>query len=103
MAGYARRVRVGALFRRGNDVIARTAVRAGIHEEEIDFICECDDERCLQSVPLTPADYRRRSALGPGSIVVSGHASRGATSMSEVDVGPLAPQLEDGNAEREST
>jgi hypothetical protein len=61
-----------SVFRRGNEVIARNAERAGFTEQHISFICECADESCFEPVALTLEEYR----LGrdtEGSVVVIGH------------------------------
>jgi hypothetical protein len=58
-------------FRRGNDAIARNAERAGFTGQPINFICECADESCFESVVLTLEEYRRLRE--EASIVTAGH------------------------------
>jgi hypothetical protein len=60
-----------SVFRRGNEVIARNAERAGFSEQQISFICECADESCFEPVALTLEEYRLRET--EGSVVVIGH------------------------------
>jgi hypothetical protein len=45
-------------FTRGNELIAHAARRAQI-DDDIDFICECDDPDCLERVPLSLAAHER--------------------------------------------
>jgi hypothetical protein len=50
------------LFGAGHDLIA--------------FVCECDDETCARTVPLSAGDYDRAR---PGAILEAGHYSKNAT------------------------
>lgn len=63
-----------AVFRHGNDAVARTVERVGDSGGAVRFICECDDDRCFAAVPLTLAEYRRRRARAE-PVVAARHAA----------------------------
>jgi hypothetical protein len=65
-------VETGTAFRRGNQAIADAARQVGVHDVEVDFICECDDPYCLARVPLDLKTYERIRESG-GVIALSGH------------------------------
>ena len=60
-----------AIFRAGNDHIAAIARRAP--GTPASFICECDDESCLEPVPLTAAEYDSVRASEGRYLVARGH------------------------------
>jgi len=60
------------MFREVNSRIREAAGRAG-GEDPWDFICECDDLDCVETVSLTIDDYDARRA-GPASSIVVDHA-----------------------------
>ena len=64
--------RVSQMFREVNTRIREAAGLAG-GEDAWEFICECDDLKCVQTVSLTIVDYDARRA-GPGSRIVTAHA-----------------------------
>jgi hypothetical protein len=41
--------------------------------EEIDFLCECGDDRCVEEVTLTRLEYERVRADGAQFVVTPGH------------------------------
>lgn len=49
-----------AVFRHGNDAVARAAARLGSNGLPVRFMCECDDPSCFGPVPLTLAEFRHR-------------------------------------------
>ena len=60
-----------AVFRAGNEHIAAIARRApGMPAS---FICECDDEGCLEPVPLTAEEYDTVRASEGRYVVMPGH------------------------------
>jgi hypothetical protein len=60
------------MFREVNDRIREAAGRAG-GVDAWEFICECDDLDCVQTVSLTIDDYDARRAR-PVSRIVVDHA-----------------------------
>jgi hypothetical protein len=45
----------------------------------IAFVCECADDACTTTVPLSAVDYDARRAASPGLILGAGHYSKNAT------------------------
>ena len=71
-----------AIFRAGNEHIAAIARRApGTYTS---FICECDDEGCLDPVPLTAEEYDAVRSADGRYVVVPGH-ERGDEPVEQVD------------------
>ncbi len=60
-----------AIFRAGNERIAAIARRAP--GAAASFICECDDEGCLEPMELTAAEYDEVRSRDGCYLVVQGH------------------------------
>lgn len=58
------------IFRAGDESIDRAA---GGKLEQVPFLCECGNERCLARVELTPAAYEAVRAHPARFFVVPGH------------------------------
>ena len=58
---------VTAVFQAANDLIAGAA-----QQGEVEFICECADPTCLDSVPMSVEERDDRRRLGL-AVVVPGH------------------------------
>lgn len=63
--------RTEAIFRAINEHIRELALRFG--SDELDFICECADETCVERVRLTLEQYEHIRALPTRFVVVAGH------------------------------
>jgi hypothetical protein len=62
------------MFRAINDRIRDLADRFGsMGQEELEFVCECADETCVERVPLTPSQYDDVRAIPARFVVVPGH------------------------------
>ncbi|HZU21164.1 MAG TPA: hypothetical protein VE982_08075 [Gaiellaceae bacterium] len=62
------------MFRAINDRIRDLADRFGsMGHGELDFVCECADETCVERVPLTPSQYDDVRAIPARFVVVPGH------------------------------
>jgi hypothetical protein len=59
------------VFRRGNLMIARAA--RGRPDEQVRFICECETDWCLETVALTPHEFRSLTAKPRRFVVLVGH------------------------------
>ena len=59
------------VFRAGNEHIAAIARRAP--GAVASFICECDDEGCLDEIPLTAEEYDSVRAQEERYVVLPGH------------------------------
>ena len=67
-----RYVRNERLFREVNERIAEVNESFEI-EGQTDFLCECAQETCLETLPLTRADYEAVRREGRRFAVVPGH------------------------------
>jgi hypothetical protein len=59
-------------FARANEQIRETAERYDF-DSSVPFLCECSEETCVQSVPLSLTSYRQARAGGKAFIVLPGH------------------------------
>lgn len=59
------------LFRSVNERVEEV-VQPGLNEE-IDFLCECGDGDCVETVSLTREEYERVRADGAQFAIVAGH------------------------------
>jgi hypothetical protein len=71
------------LFREVNERLRETI---GSLEGPIDFLCECSNEACIETVPLDVASYERVRSDPNLFIVVSGHETPRVEEV--VDQGP---------------
>jgi hypothetical protein len=60
-----------AIFRAGNELIERAA--AGSSPDGVPFLCECGDQRCLERVALTVAEYEAVRSHPARFFVAPGH------------------------------
>ena len=67
---------VGSEFQQANEQLARRALELRVDEEvRVPFICECADDRCLEPVTLTLADYAQHRARAQ-PVVIAEHVVR---------------------------
>jgi hypothetical protein len=59
------------VFRRGNLLIARAA-RDG-PDDPVSFICECETDWCLETIVMTPREFRSLTAERSRFVVLDGH------------------------------
>jgi hypothetical protein len=70
----ARLARNEVLFRAINERIRELAARfEHLGEDELDFICECADETCVERVSLKTSQYDDVRAIPARFVVVPGH------------------------------
>ena len=66
-----------ARFRDANEQI-RAAERAlDPPLDRVPYLCECDDVRCREPIPLTASEYERIRQDGATFAILPGHSSRG--------------------------
>lgn len=63
-----------AFFREVNEQIRDVAGRQGVDEHVYEFVCECSDAGCVDTVSLTLAEYERVRAKGTRFVLAPGHA-----------------------------
>jgi hypothetical protein len=61
-----------AMFRDVNETVVETTGRA--RDESVQFLCECADEFCAASIPLTPHQYEHVRAVAAHFILKPGHS-----------------------------
>jgi hypothetical protein len=69
-------LRVGrnqSLFRAVNEQIEATNERFGVASEDVEFVCECAAEFCMERLTLTLAQYEELRQMPTRFIVKSGH------------------------------
>ena len=64
-------IRNEALFREVNERIADISV-----SELIDFLCECGEETCLESIGLTREEYEEVRSVSDHFVMKPGHENR---------------------------
>ena len=62
-----------ALLRSVNERIDAVGGAFALHDEPLDFLCECAELECAERVRLCPADYRRVRHDPTWFVVVEGH------------------------------
>ena len=72
MPGDAR-ARNEALFREVNERIEDVSTTFVPDEEQMEFLCECDDTACTEKVSATRAEYEAVRAVATRFIVLPGH------------------------------
>ena len=60
-----------ALFREVNERVEELS--GGTALEQVEFVCECGDESCIQTIPLTRPEYEQLRADPVHFAVVPGH------------------------------
>jgi hypothetical protein len=75
MPGDARE-RNEALFREVNERIEDVSTMLD-RDDEMEFLCECDDPECLEKVRATHAEYEAIRAVPTHFVVVPGHEDPG--------------------------
>jgi hypothetical protein len=60
-------------FRRANEKLQEKAAEYGFAEERTPYLCECEEERCLEVVLLTRAEYEEVRAEPNRFVLVPGH------------------------------
>jgi hypothetical protein len=60
-------------FRRANDALDEAGRRMGSPVERLPFLCECSNAGCLESVHLTPEEYRRLREMPNVFVTLAGH------------------------------
>jgi hypothetical protein len=60
-------------FRRANEKLEERAGEFGFADERTPYLCECEDERCVKVVLLTPAEYEEVRAEPKRFLMVAGH------------------------------
>jgi hypothetical protein len=81
----ARRAENEATFRGANESIEESAQSMALTALPIPFICECEDERCIQIVRLTIAEYEDVRRHGRHFLVSPGHHSEPDRVVAEAD------------------
>jgi hypothetical protein len=67
------RARNEALFREVNERIEDVSTTFVPDEEQMEFLCECDDAACTGKVSATRTEYEAVRAVATHFIVLSGH------------------------------
>jgi hypothetical protein len=62
-----------ALFREVNERIEDVSTTFVSDEEQMEFLCECDDTACTEKVSATRAEYEAVRAVAIHFIVLPGH------------------------------
>ena len=75
------RERNEALFREVNERIEDVSTTLVPDEEQMEFLCECDDTACTEKVSATRAEYEAVRAVGTHFIVTPGHQDPGVESV----------------------
>jgi hypothetical protein len=70
------RERNEALFREVNERIEDVSTMLE-RDDEMEFLCECDDPECLEKVRATHADYEAIRAVPTHFVVLPGHEDPG--------------------------
>ena len=83
------------IFRAGNEALAESADPT---RDALPFMCECADERCLEAVVLTRAQYEEVRAHPRRFVLLRGHETRGDEPMHVVEESErfLVLEKEDG-------
>jgi hypothetical protein len=71
-----------SLFREVNERIAEVNENFEV-EDQMDFLCECGREECLETVRLTRTDYERIRADGTCFVVKPGHEDAAVEEIAE--------------------
>jgi hypothetical protein len=66
-----------ATFREANERIRDAQRELDPPLDRPPYICECDDTKCRETIPLTAAEYERIRADGATFAIVPGHSSQG--------------------------
>jgi hypothetical protein len=66
-----------ATFREANEQIRAVQRELEPPLERVPYLCECDDVRCRESIPLTAGEYERVRGDGSVFAIVPGHSSTG--------------------------
>lgn len=72
MPGDARE-RNEALFREVNERIEDVGTTLMPEDQQMEFLCECDDRDCVEKVSATRAEYEAIRAVGTHFVVLPGH------------------------------
>ena len=75
--GSEAKARNEALFRRVNEKIEAVSQTISATDTTMDFLCECDDVTCRETVNATRAEYESVRAEPTHFIVLPAHADRG--------------------------
>jgi hypothetical protein len=75
-------VRNESLFREVNERIADVNEDVEV-EDETEFLCECGNENCLETVRLTRTDYERIRADGTRFVLKPGHEEESVETVVE--------------------
>jgi hypothetical protein len=62
-----------ALFREVNERIDEVSTSFFANEEHQEFLCECDDETCTESISATHGEYEAVRAVATHFLVLPGH------------------------------
>jgi hypothetical protein len=60
-------------FRRANESLEREATGLGLVDEPTPYLCECEDERCVEIVQLNREEYETVRAYSKRFVMVPGH------------------------------
>jgi hypothetical protein len=66
-----------ATFREANEHIRTAERELDSPVERVPYLCECDDVRCHEPVPLTVAEYEHVREDGATFFIAPGHSSEG--------------------------
>ena len=66
-----------ATFREANEQIRAAERELDPPLERVPYLCECDDVRCREPIPLTATEYERVREDGATFAIARGHASDG--------------------------
>ncbi len=66
-----------AAFREANERIREAEQELLPPLERVPYLCECDDVRCHEPIPLTSPEYERIRADGATFAILPGHSSQG--------------------------
>jgi hypothetical protein len=75
--GSDAKARNETLFRRVNEKIEAVSQTISTTDPTMDFLCECDDVTCRETVNASRAEYESVRAVPTHFIVVPDHADRG--------------------------
>jgi hypothetical protein len=68
-----RRAKNEAAFRDANEGLVAKAAELGLSDERTPYLCECEDETCIEIIRLTRAEYEEVRADPKSFVVETGH------------------------------
>jgi hypothetical protein len=70
-------------FRLANESLEEKAAELGFSEERTPYLCECEDERCIEVIQLTREEYEAVRAHPKRFVMTPGHQGAGERVLQE--------------------